>query len=706
MKETVYQKGNRKKFTMDANTIMETDTITNMEKKPSTNININKDSDSPNKKKKPSISFSSIVFCDAIYIFLFLSILFFEVLFRIVYTGRLSDGTIYSFNFAIPMAGVFSIFILLFKNTLRKIVFYVTLILLSAITFIQIVYTRTFNTMLVISSIRRDGLSQAVDFRNEAISAIQNSIWILLLVFLPILFAILLRKYLFTTKTYKYTNMIITTIIVISLHIISVFSLNIGGNESNSAHTAYFGSFNINIAHDNLGLFTAERLDLKYSIFGAPEVSLGASSTISPVDFNDNTAYNIMDINVESLMGGEDEILESLHNYVNAKEPTNKNDFTGMFKDYNLVYICAEGFSEYVISPELTPTLYKMKSEGFNFTNFYNPIWDVSTSDGEYVSLTGLLPISGLWTFSETGERGINMFFTMGKQFERLGYVTNAYHNHTYSYYNRDESHPNMGYNYKGIGNGLNVAEVWPASDFEMMQKSVHEWIDNEKFHTYYLTMSGHLHYTYTGNTQVQKNWDVVDDLPYTDLCKGYLSCNYELEKAVAYLVEELENAGKMDNTLIVLTSDHYPYGLIQDGNDYSAFSEFIGHEADTNFEIFRNDALIWSSSMTEPVVVDEYCSSIDLIPTISNLLGLEYDSRLLVGTDVFSSTDNLVVFNNKNWISQECMYIKSTGEIIPLNNKTPNPKHITDMNERVEQMFLVSELIIKYDYYNLLFSQ
>ncbi len=651
---------------------------------------------------------TEILLIDKITIFLLCSILFFEFLFRFVFTGSLGNDILFTLLFALPLTGFASIIVLFFKNKLRKIMFFAVLTLLTLVTCVQIVYTRTFNTMLVIGSIQGDGLTQAMDYRNEALTVINDSILILLLSFLPIVLGILLRKHLFTSQRYNFKGLALSLTIVIALHFAVVYSLNIGGTGANSPHSAYFGSFNINTAHQKLGLFTAERLDLKYAVFGGPKVTLEKSSTTSSssIDYSDSSKYNIMELNLDELMGSEDDILESLHNYVDTQVPTNKNEYTGMFEGYNLIYICAEGFSNYVISPELTPTLHKMKSEGISFTNFYNPIWDVSTSDGEYVSLTGLIPISGQWTFSETGERGTNMYFTMGKQFERLGYTTNAYHNHTYSYYNRDVSHPNMGYTYKGIGNGLNVAEVWPASDSEMMYNSVHEWIGNENFHTYYLTMSGHLHYTYTGNNQVQANWDIVEDLPYSDLCKGYLSCNYEVEKAVTYLIDELEKAGKLQNTLIVLTADHYPYGLIQNGNDYSAFSEFLGHEVDTTFELFKNEAVIWSASMTEPIVVEEYCSSLDLIPTISNLLGLEYDSRLLVGTDVFSSSENLVVFNNRNWISDECMYIKSSGEIIPLKNTTPSPKHIDDMNERVEQMFLVSELIINYDYYNLLFSR
>ena len=84
--------------------------------------------------------------------------------------------------------------------------------------------------------------------------------------------------------------------------------------------------------------------------------------------------------------------------------PTEKNKYSGMFKDKNLIVITAEAFSPIAIDKELTPTLYKMYTEGFSFSNFYTPIFYVSTSDGEYVSLTSLLPKEGVWSFQESSK--------------------------------------------------------------------------------------------------------------------------------------------------------------------------------------------------------------------------------------------------------------------------------------------------------------
>ena len=132
-----------------------------------------------------------------------------------------------------------------------------------------------------------------------------------------------------------------------------------------------------------------------------------------------------------------------------------------MFEGKNLIWIVGEAFSSYVVDEDLTPTLYKLSNEGFVFNNFYNPVWGVSTSDGEYVTMTGLIPKSGVWSFSRSGDN--YMPYGMGNILSKSGYLCLAYHNHDYQYYNRHISHPNMGYDYKGLGNGLEVKKVWPS---------------------------------------------------------------------------------------------------------------------------------------------------------------------------------------------------------------------------------------------------
>lgn len=392
-----------------------------------------------------------------------------------------------------------------------------------------------------------------------------------------------------------------------------------------------------------------------------------------------------------------DPVVKNMHEYFSQVQPTAQNEYTGKYEGYNFILITAESFSPFAIHKEVTPTLYKMAHEGFRFTNFYTPLWEVSTSDGEYVACTSLIPKSGVWSFQESADNALP--FAMGNQLKKLGYKTVAYHNHTYTYYRRDLSHPNMGYEYKGLGNGLDVEETWPESDLEMMQKTIPEYIDEKPFHAYYMTVSGHMQYSFTGNTIAYKNRDVVKDLPLSDQAKAYLATQVELDRALAYLLEQLEKAGVADRTLIAISSDHYPYGL-----DDQTMNELAGHQVEENFELYQNSFILYTSGM-EPVTIDKPASSLDIIPTLSNLLGLKYDSRLLMGRDIFSDSPPLVIFRNKSFITEKGFYNAMTGEFTPSGGEDVDEEYIEQIKNMVERKFYYSVKILVKDYYRKVFG-
>ena len=302
-------------------------------------------------------------------------------------------------------------------------------------------------------------------------------------------------------------------------------------------------------------------------------------------------------------------MIRQLHEYFSAQTPTAKNEKTGMFRDCNLILITAEGFSYLAVDPELTPTLYKLTTEGFRFTNFYTPIWGVSTSDGEYVALTGTIPKNGVWSFSRTSTKAMPL--TMVQQLKKLGYTAYAYHDHTYGYYDRELSHPNLGYIYKARGRGLDVAGTWPESDIEMIDLSTADYMGKEPFHAYYMTVSGHLEYNFGGNAMAAKNRALVEGLPYSEAARAYLACNIELDRALELLLQRLEEAGAADNTVIALSADHYPYGLTVEQQ-----SELAGHALDERFELYKNACIIYKKGMT-PETVERPCSQICSVWTL-----------------------------------------------------------------------------------------
>jgi len=286
----------------------------------------------------------------------------------------------------------------------------------------------------------------------------------------------------------------------------------------------------------------------------------------------------------------------------------------------------------------------------------------------------------------------------MGNQLKNVGYETFACHNHYFDYYFRNKSHPNMGYIYKGLGNGLDVTETWPESDLEMIELSVDEYIDKQPFHAYYMTVSGHLQYNFTGNYIAVKNKSLVEHLDYSDRVKAYLACNIELDRAVEKLINELEKKKIADDTLIAISPDHYPYGLTKE-----EISELAGHEVNSDFELYKGVFLLWSKGM-KPVEISKTSSSLDIIPTLSNLMGLGYDSRLLMGTDILSDSDPLVVFKDRSWVTDKAYYNARTEEAITRNGYIIDDIYIKKVSEIVKQKFKVAAMILDTNYYKNVF--
>ncbi len=574
----------------------------------------------------------------------------------------------------------------------------------------QAVYHSIFRTFMVLYSIQGGG-DAITNFWKAALNGIWRTSPVIILLFIPVIMLILFgKKFLTPRKTnWRFALMNIgASAVVFGLTVLLVFTANSGDISSKFM---YFDSFNPDLTVNRFGLLTTTRLDLKHTLFGfeaqAPDDDDPINtSTVSTPETTDptQTQYEeqVMDINWDALIAGEtDENLLKMHQYFSALTPTKTNDYTGMFKGKNLILITAESFSPYAINKDLTPTLYKMQQEGFNFTNFYTPIWTVSTSDGEYVANVGLIPKSGVWSYYRSKDNF--MAFSMAYQLKPEGYCAYGYHNNTYTFYKRNESHPNMGYIYKGLGNGLDVQRSWPESDLEMMEKSVDEYINQQPFHAYYMSVSGHMDYTYYDNAMASKNRQIVEDYFGDSVSlqvKSYYACNIEFDRAMEYLLRRLNEAGIAENTVIAISPDHYPYGLTDD-----QFNELAKKTVDRDYEVFKGVFLLYCQGQT-PITVDKLSCSLDIIPTISNLFGLDYDSRLLMGYDIFSDTPGLVVFSNYSWLTDKGFFNAKTQIFTPNQGVTVDDEYVKTMSRIVSRKFTYSTKILDYDYYRVVFGK
>ncbi len=425
-------------------------------------------------------------------------------------------------------------------------------------------------------------------------------------------------------------------------------------------------------------------------------------------------------VDFASLIENEtDPTLLKMHEYFGSLEPSLQNEYTGIFKGKNLIFLTAEAFSPYAIDENYTPTLYKLSNEGFVFTNYYQPSWSLSTTGGEFANMTGVIPewinSANSFTVSETKY----MPYAPGNLFGNEGYVCRAYHNNSFDYYERDKTHPNLGYDYKGIGNGLELSmNFWPQSDLDMIQSTIDEAINayletGTPFHNYYMTVSGHCGYSWGGNAMSKKNKDsAIEAFPDSSMeVQAYKACQKELDLALEYLMQKLEEAEIADDTVIVMGADHYPYAMAQGASD--TYIELSGIEdSEKDISRYKNTLILYCSSMEEPVIIDTPCSSIDIVPTLANLFGIEYDSRLYSGRDIFATNYDpavastcmpLVIAPNGgsySFVTAAGEYNAFTKEFTPYDGITVDENYVSEVQKLMQAKWNYAKLIITNDYY------
>lgn len=683
---------------------------------------------------------------------------FMELMFHLYYFKSIGLSLLYMTLFAISYGLMVTAITSFPVKKANRIITWVVMVITGIFFGLQTVYGHIFKTFISLHSVMENA-GDASEFWKEALKGIVEClpgfILVMVIPFCAVGFALKKEKIGVWGKNFK-ENTIYQVACLLAGIVFTVFgllSLSLGGKEAFTAYDIYHNDFMLDAGIENLGVITATRKDFHQLLFGdseeitivdtdnlssmviptvnkqdkgddvlipvtdippvptaAPAVSTvpenpdeitpvatatptpSPSPTPTPID----TSPNVLDIDFAALAEEcKNSDIKTIHEYMASSEPTKKNEYTGMFEGYNLIYMVCEGFSPWAVDKDVTPTLYRLTHEGFVFNNFYNPIWYTSTSDGEYVACQGLLPYSSN-SFKRSKKNSIP--FCLGWQFLKLGYTSRAWHAHTATYYGRNETHPNMGYIFKAKNAGLKIKDVWPESDLEMIQNSLPEYINDEHFHVYYMTVSGHLEYTFSGNSMASKNKSYVENLPYSNNCKAYIACNKELDLALEYLIDELEKAGIADKTVIAFTGDHYPYGLTID-----EISELNGSPVEEEFELYHSNFVLWSESIKEPIVIDKYCSSLDMLPTVSNLFGLEYDSRLLMGSDILSDAPALVMFADKSFITDYCKYNVNNREVTMLQDVELPENYISNVSSIVKNKFNISKSILLNDYYSYL---
>lgn len=626
-----------------------------------------------------------------------------------------------------------------------RILLPVIILLTGSYYIVQIVYMKTFGTLFSISML---GLgNEAIGNFGWAIGdLISHSIIVIILIFIPVIVSIVLaciRK--IKIEKYNYAGRIIALFLGAIFWFVGVVGIRAFGTERLSP---YYLLTNSSVTSDasarKLGTLTTAVVEIGAYYFGINNESDdfvvenqvlesdnmdGITEDGTPVIIiNEDPDYiaslqeeqaeeNVIErtpwindaIDFGIIASLEDnESKRKLSEYFVTREGTSTNEYTGMFEGYNLIYICAESFWNYACNEKVTPTLYKMANNGIVLTNYYNSFYN-TTTNGEFAFDTGLWPDvsrhssagTDIGSFAQSSTKFMPQ--GLGDLFSAQGIPSYAFHNYYGKYYRRILSWPNLGYKCKFTGDGMYFTSNWPASDLELMEQSVDDYINDEQFNVYYMTFSGHGPYS-SKNYMYNKNINDAKTLMgenYHDEAYGYMAGEIELDKAMEYLINRLDKAGKLDTTVIVLTGDHFPYYLSPEGRDSLA-----GHKMDDKFEIYHSNCIIYNAGMEQPNIIDNYCCNIDIAPTMLNLFNIPFESRLFIGKDIFSDeAHNRAVLYNNSFVTKDVMYNYDTGEAkwygdgLELS-ETDKEKYINAQINSIENEYTASCKLIEENYF------
>ena len=654
------------------------------------------------------------------WIFVPLMVLFNELLLHFwtvetIVPGRLLTVTL----FALSFGGVLGFLTSLLAPKAQKWAAVVITLLVSVVNLMEYFLHDAYQNFMPFVTIFAGAGGVMTDYLEMVLSLLVRNLWRIGLVLLPIvlyaIFAACKKQRWITRGLLVLAAAILCLASFGAVQLVGLDDDQLGSNYEFDSAVQAFG-LNMAMIQDLIYQSGAVEQELEFELM-APETMPTTQPTTQPAvqeEVEETTepivyGYNVLDLDFADLAANtKNSNIASLHSYVASQAPSQQNAYTGLFEGKNLIFITAEAFTTQAVDPDLTPTLYRLANEGIKFTDYYQPAWGASTTSGEYSNVVGLVPANGGSCMSEAYQQ--DLFLTIGSQLQALGYTSTAYHNHLYTFYSRHQTHTGLGYDkFIGMGNGMEqVTNTFPESDLEMMEFTLAQYIDQQPFNIYYMSVSGHSVYALNGHAQARKNYDKVADMDASEPVKCYYAAQLEFEYAMEYLVRQLEEAGIADDTVIVISSDHYPYGLDKSstyGNAKNYLAELYGVDKIDLFTRDSNTLIIWSGCLEDKdIVVDTPVYSLDILPTLSNLFGVDYDSRLLVGRDVFSDAEPLVLWPNGSWKTALGTYNSSAKTFTPAEGVTDvSDDYVSYTSSVVTNKTKFSKSVANFDYYDIL---
>lgn len=660
--------------------------------------------------KKGIHKFWTTLILETLYIFVV------EMLFKIIFKSFSFDYTVLRIFLSSCILGIIITLITTnLKVVPRRIVLILFNFLVAFYTWLQMGFMDFLGTFISMGSAEQG--TKITAYIGDFLLSINWKTYMILIPFiLSIIYFVLERRITKDgfLKKYNFKNVTNDVIVVASLLILAgcfyaTISVKFMQNKYQTISNKSLFKYpsNPSIAIKNYGTSVYFLLDLKGTIKGGVE-EVYATNTSRGKDIvkQEDLKREIDDTVWESIIENEeDSSYSTLHNYFINRDITDKNEYTGKFKGKNLIVVMLESVSFTVFGDEYKeyyPTLYKLQNEGISAVNNFSAKNNCATGESEMTSEISLYSIETTCTVN-TYRKNVYPEALMSMM-RNNGYYTSAYHDYTDQYYYRSTFEYNFGnnryYGVEDLGMEYNpIYKEWP-SDVTFMKQALPKFIKEDKFASFMITVTSHSPYMYSSEFG-DKYLSMFEDLDIPQNAKRYLSKVKEVDKALEYLLDTLDEEGKLEDTVIVLFGDHYPYALSD-----KEFASIATYDIEEAQNIDRTPFIIYNKG-TEAEKIRKYTSPLDIAPTVLNLFGINYDPRYYLGHDVFSHYNDYVVFPDNSWQNGYGFYSASKGEFFVDKdaNRELTDEEIIENNNEINDMRNMSGLAIKKDYFNYLFD-
>lgn len=565
---------------------------------------------------------------------------------------------LFSISWIFLMVGV----ITLFNKKTSKILYCISISICLIMFLVHSIYFSYFKNFFDFSSLQFAG--EAGSYLVDAIKS--SPIWVFITSFFIITLSFFAIKYIpDKTDKFNYKKLLIILIVFLSIHYITPFLLG----KAVTSWDAWRKPRNV------------------YNVFNDNNRSMQVAGFYE---------YNFRNFYVNFLKkeeNTEDENTILLEEKFNTTEEEYKNKYTGLFKDKNVLFVQLESIDQFLVTKEIMPTLHSLKKNSINFNNHFSFVsGGGSTFNSEYMVNTGYTtPITlnkGAYTFSKN-----DYSYSLPNLLKNAGYTVNAFHMNTPEYYSRNVNYKSFGYDSFNSLKLLDDGKYYTDNSFWLDSELVSNPIFNElifnkeeKFANFIITYSAHMPFQVNKGVCSLLVEDKETELSEYECLKLQAR---ETDNMLKLIIDNLKEKELIDNTILVLYADHYLYTL----NDKTLLDKYKTTE---NNLINHTTWMIWSNDMKKKNV-NEVTSQLNILPTVTNLLGLEYHPNYYLMPDALGDNyKGFVFFNDYSWYDGN-VYVDNG---IVTNGKKISEQELIEKNNLVNKLVKINDAVLTSNYF------